>query len=58
VVVGVGVSAQGVVDFLLDAAATASFTTADTGVVEGRVVRAEVTFTAVPERGHDSGKGN
>lgn len=54
--VGVRGGAKTVIAFLLRAEAAASFTTADAGAVESRVVRPEVTFTAVPEGGHFSGK--
>lgn len=50
--VGVSVGAQAVCDFLVDAHGAAHCTAADAGVVEGRVVRAETTSTAVPQRRH------
>lgn len=48
--VGGDVQAPG--DFLVNAASAASVATADAGVVEGRVVRAEVASAAVPQRRH------
>lgn len=39
-------------DFLVHALVAALVTTVDARVVESRVVRAEVAFTAVPQRRH------
>ena len=52
---GVRVQAVAVVGFFFVAEGAALFTTVDAGVVEGRVVRPEGTFTAVPEGHHCSG---
>lgn len=41
-------------DFLVNALSAAPVATADAGVVEGRVVRAKVASTAVPQRRHCS----
>ena len=51
--VGMRVSAETIGNFLINTFGAAMFTTVDTSVVKGRVVRAKVASAAVPQRRHD-----
>lgn len=49
---GVRVNAHTVGDLLVNASSATNFSTLDAGVVERRVVRAEVATAAIPQRCH------